>query len=272
VTRSRISRAGIAYSVATKRSTLKPWIVFCHGAWLHGGCWTEWRDELARDFNVLTFDVPGYGDSPLENDDLERRTPWQWSGYILSLLDEMDVEEAYLVGESTGGAAVLHAAATHPERVRACAVSSTPFLGDVLGPVTGKLPAPSKESGIAGLVAYMLPNLFLDDDDPEVVERIRAMMLECSPDVPFHDVSAWKPVDFSDVARSVRAPVLILAPGRSPFIPREHSFELETLLSDPWLMLFGHAGHYFTFARARTLASIVRHFFQERADSPGHRS
>lgn len=73
-------------------------------------------DDLARDFDVIALDRPGYGYSTRPSPDLcdvRRQADW-----IPKLLDALDVEEAIVLGHSLGGGLALATALDHPDRVR----------------------------------------------------------------------------------------------------------------------------------------------------------
>ena len=62
-------------------------------------------DVLAQHFHVIVPDLPGYGES---SKDLDHSDPFGDLAFaIRSMLDELDIEKAHLVGNSYGGAAAL---------------------------------------------------------------------------------------------------------------------------------------------------------------------
>lgn len=73
-------------------------------------------DDLARDFDVLALDRPGYGHSTRPSAalcDIRRQADW-----LTGVLDALDVDEAIVLGHSLGGGLALALALRHPERVR----------------------------------------------------------------------------------------------------------------------------------------------------------
>ena len=72
-------------------------------------------DALAQHFRVIVPDMPGYGQS---SKDLDHGDPFGDLAFaIRSLLDELGIEKAHLVGNSYGGAAALRLALDQPDRV-----------------------------------------------------------------------------------------------------------------------------------------------------------
>src|SRR5215210_1621832 len=79
-------------------------------------------NALADDYRVIAMDLPGFGESdkPIGapyNADWFART-------VFSLLDELEVERAHLIGNSMGGRVVLEAGMLEPDRVRKLALLS----------------------------------------------------------------------------------------------------------------------------------------------------
>jgi pimeloyl-ACP methyl ester carboxylesterase len=87
--------------------------------------WDEYRDVLpllGRQYRAVAMDTAGFGDSsplPAGEDSIER-----WADVAVELLDALGIERAAVVGHHTGAYIAVELAASHPERVRAAALSS----------------------------------------------------------------------------------------------------------------------------------------------------
>jgi len=99
-----------------------PPIIFAHGG--DGPHLTWWKQvaALKQHYSCIAYDAPGFGLTPATAG--LRKTP---ADDLLSLMDELGIEQAVLVGHSMGGLAVSGAAQRHPERVRGLVMSDTPF-------------------------------------------------------------------------------------------------------------------------------------------------
>ncbi len=101
-------------------------LVFVHG-WLLSSCyWKPLLNILTPEFQCLTYDLRGFGDSqkkPLPQPSLLKKGA---SCYTLSayaqdlsiLLEQLEIESAWLVGHSLGGSIALWGADHCPERVK----------------------------------------------------------------------------------------------------------------------------------------------------------
>ena len=99
----------------------QPTFVLLHGFTFNLYTWNWLMEPLAARGRVIAYDQPPYGLS-------EKPLPGTWDGespyskaaaleQLIALLDELGVERAYLVGNSSGGTLALEAALAHPERV-----------------------------------------------------------------------------------------------------------------------------------------------------------
>lgn len=105
-----------------------PAVLFLHG---FPSLWLTWRHQLAAlaeaDYRAIAPDQRGYGDTSVPSDvqayDIEHL-----SGDVVRLLDALDLEQAVVVGHDWGAMVAWYTALIHPDRVRAVAGVSVPFV------------------------------------------------------------------------------------------------------------------------------------------------
>lgn len=105
-----------------------PAVLFLHG---HPALWLTWRHQMAAvaeaGYRAIAPDQRGYGDtsipSAVEAYDIEHL-----SGDVVRLLDALDLEQAVVVGHDWGALVAWYTALIHPDRVRAVAGLSVPFV------------------------------------------------------------------------------------------------------------------------------------------------
>jgi pimeloyl-ACP methyl ester carboxylesterase len=89
-------------------------IVFIHGL---SGCWANWLEQLpvlAAEHHVITLDLPGFGASPMPEEEI---TISGYARLLDRLLDQLDIDAAAVVGNSMGGFVAAELAIAHPQRV-----------------------------------------------------------------------------------------------------------------------------------------------------------
>lgn len=89
-------------------------IVFVHGSGGHHAAWWQQVVALRDAHTVVTLDLRGFGNS----DPDETYDSLSFPGDIIAVLEDADLTDAVLVGQSIGAAAALKAALRVPERVR----------------------------------------------------------------------------------------------------------------------------------------------------------
>ena len=90
-----------------------PPVVLIHEGIADSRMWNRQLAAYADAFRVVRYDIAGYGRSP------RLGGTYSHSRDLLELLDELDIEQAALVGVSLGGRIALDAALAAPERVSA---------------------------------------------------------------------------------------------------------------------------------------------------------
>lgn len=180
----------------------------------------EYRDVLpllARDFDVVAMDTPGFGASP----PLAGVAPSieAWASAALSLLDALDIADAVVVGHHTGAAIAVEIAAQAPSRVSALVLSACPYVDaerrarHATHRVIDDVGVRADGSHLAELWGRRLP--FYPADDTDLLTRFMADALRAGPmAVEGHRVVNRYAMD-ERIGR-VTAPTLVLAPTADP--------------------------------------------------------
>ncbi|MEV0289193.1 MULTISPECIES: alpha/beta hydrolase [unclassified Kribbella] len=88
-----------------------PALLLVHAGVADARMWARQVEELSQDHRVITLDLRGYGETPLEPG-----AQYSDAGDLLAVLDELGVDTVEAVGASYGGYVVQQAASRHPER------------------------------------------------------------------------------------------------------------------------------------------------------------
>jgi pimeloyl-ACP methyl ester carboxylesterase len=89
-------------------------LIFIHGL---SGCWQNWLENIpyfARDHRVIAVDLPGFGRSEMPVQPISIK---EYAHTIDTLMTELGIETAQIVGNSMGGFIGAELAINHPERV-----------------------------------------------------------------------------------------------------------------------------------------------------------
>ncbi|GAA1558057.1 alpha/beta hydrolase [Kribbella sancticallisti] len=98
-----------------------PTVLLVHAGVCDSRMWGRQVEDLRRDHRVITLDLRGYGQSPLE-----AGAKYADAQDVLDVLDEVGVESTKVVGSSYGAYVVLQAASRQPERFSRLVLMSPP--------------------------------------------------------------------------------------------------------------------------------------------------
>ena len=103
-------------------------VVLLHGAFMTiTNNWTGWIGELSKTRKVIAVEMQGHGRTA----DIPRDiTNENLADDVATLLKELDIPRADLIGYSMGGAVAMQCAIRHPDRVRKVVVISSVFRRD----------------------------------------------------------------------------------------------------------------------------------------------
>ncbi len=200
-------------------------LTLIHGMLLDRRSWDDQFDVFAEEYQVIRYDMRGWGDSEQEQSD-KLYSPRQ---DLLSLLDYLNVEKTFLLGLSGGGSVALDFTLEHPARVDALImVSSSP--GGLQPPMTeaiqtfinqyyGALGQNSAEDAAEATVRFWTDGPGRRPDQVQAQARARVKEMSTEQIQRHGDLLAHQqhmlPLEPSAIGRlaEVKVPILIVAGG-----------------------------------------------------------
>jgi len=159
-------------------------LVLLHAFPLNGRMFEPQMATFSGDRRVVAPDYPGFGRSP--------RTPAQpdvryYAQGVGGLLDRLGLERVVLGGVSMGGYVAFECMRLFPERISALVLANTRPDADSeeARETRNEMALRVTQEGIGVLAEIQMKRLLAPatlENDEELVERIRAMILENSPD------------------------------------------------------------------------------------------
>lgn len=117
-----VSKEGTAYDLTGPEGA--PVVVLIHGLGLtRNSTWGDIAPVLAQDYQVLSYDLLGHGETAVPDGAVSLTA---LSAQLVTLLDELGVVRAALVGFSLGGMINRRSAMDHPDRVSALVILNSP--------------------------------------------------------------------------------------------------------------------------------------------------
>ena len=239
-------------------------VVLLHGFPFDRSMWRGQSEVLSATCRVIAPDLRGLGETPLGG---ETVTMGGMAEDVAALLDTLGVERAVLGGLSMGGYVAFEFLRRFPRRVRALVLSDTRPQAD-----TEEARRTREENaqrvlrdGMGPLVDSMLPKLLSDgtrEGSPDVVERVRAMMLGIRPEGAAAALRAMAVRrDQTDLLPSVDVPTLIVVGAEDSITPPAEAEAMAAKIKGARLVRLEGAAHLSNVERPeefnRALADFV---------------
>jgi pimeloyl-ACP methyl ester carboxylesterase len=251
-----------------------PVVVFCHGVTLASRVWAkQFASFPAAGFRAVAFDSRGHGESragstghSLDNlaDDLR------------TVLEQLDLRDAVLVGHSMGGMAVQAFAIRHPdvvdERVSGLVLLSTSshnLVSDAkrvrgaiervvnVGPDVGTF---MRQRNLGLLLARIG---FGDDPSPSHVEATREMLAACGKETTREAVSALLHLDVTEGLPKLRVPTLVVVGSADALTPPRDARRIAELVPDARLVEYEGGGHMLMYERTDEVDALIMEFARD---------
>ncbi len=222
-----------------------PAILFLHGFPFNRSMWREQIDLLSPEFRVVAPDLRGHGESTVT----PQATVDEMAQDVVALLDALHIEEAVICGLSMGGYVTLALYRLFPARARALVLADTRAVADTAeGKLTREQQAQKvMQEGMATSADSMLAKLVAPatvTKRPEVVSRVRAMILKTDPAgaAAAQRGMAERP-DRTDLLSLIKVPTLIICGELDQLTPVAESERMHRLIDGSQLAVIGDAGH-----------------------------
>lgn len=195
-----------------------PALVFAHGAGGNAAIWYKQIAHFASNYQVIAFDHRCFGRTPIPDEPI---TVHHFRDDLLAILDELNIEQAHLVGQSMGGFTSLRTALDAPDRVLSLTMSATG------GGIVNPNPSPAlknltagEDGNSRGVLATMSKASSEQAELLQAYESINNFNVNFSWSRLGSLLGREDVVDLSDLA-NVPAPTLFIAGNEDPLFPAE---------------------------------------------------
>jgi len=159
-----------------------PLVVLCHG---FPESWYSWRHQLQAlaqaGFHAVAPDMRGYGQTD-RPEEIEQYTLFHLVGDVVGLLDALAAATAVIVGHDWGAPVAWLAALLRPDRFRAVAGLSVPFIPRM--PVRPTQFMPQNENAQFYQLYFQSPGVAEAELERDVRRTIRGILFSASGDAP----------------------------------------------------------------------------------------
>lgn len=268
----------------TVAGTGKPALMLLHGSFLSIFSWRKVVQPLAqRGSRVVAFDRVAFGEtarplvSPQQARQMEHNpySPEFQASLTTALMDSLKIEQAVLVGNSTGGTIALLTALRAPQRVRALVLVGAMVYS---GYPTSEMPAWVRPALPRRLMAFVVRTIIRRTHDsivrsfwhdktkitPEILAHYRAALrAERWPDAMWELILATHKLRLAERLHEIQVPALVITGEHDRAVPTAQSIRLAEELPRARLVVIPECGHLPHEEQPDLFLNAVRTFLAE---------
>lgn len=221
-------------------------LVLVHGA---GAVGQIWQNQLLAFPHAVAPDLPGHPSG------VSLSTVPDMAAWVLDFLTVRRLPPCVLGGYSVGGAVVLEAALSAPERLRGLVLIATGARLRVRQEFFDLL-AGDYEAAVEEVLRWW----FSPGASPRVVERARMALRMVSPAAVHDDLWAANRFDAMDRVGGITLPTLVLCGEEDRLTPVRYAEYLHGRIAGSQLVVIPHAGHMVVLEQPRATNEAIAAF------------
>ena len=251
--------------IAYRQAGTGPPLVLLHGGPLDSREWRRQLDGLSDDFTVVAWDMPGCGGS---DDPPESFRTRDYADCLAAFIETLGLEQPHVLGLSFGSGLAVELYRWHPTIPRTLILASA-YAGWA-GSLSPEVAEQRKEGMLRRIelppedfARELLPSLLADSAAAEVVDEVRAMLVD------FHPagqrallLAGWAEHDVRDVLGDIDVPTLLLYGDKDVRSPLTVAEQMHASIRGSRLVVIPGAGHLADMEAADRFNVEVRTFLK----------
>jgi 3-oxoadipate enol-lactonase len=244
-------------------------VVLIHGYPFNRSLWNEQVATLSSSYRVIAPDLRGFGESDTTPG---TATMNAMAHDVALLMDHLEISHAAICGLSMGGYVALAFYKQFPSRVRALILADTRAQADTEEGKQTRAQQAEKalNEGMAGIADAMLPKLLTPETvskRPEVVKRVRDMMLKTKPEGAAAALRGMaERDDQTELLANITVPALIIVGAEDAITPVIDSEKMQQAIAGSRLVVLENAGHVSNLERTEQFNDAFLSFLKESFD------
>ncbi len=188
-------------------------VVLIHAFPLNGKMWEPQAKALSESYRVITPDYPGFGRSPYPPAQPDMRF---YAEKILELIDKLELKRVVLGGLSMGGYVAFACLRLFPERISGLLLANTRPEPDAeeVRESRKDMACRVSEEGVRVLIDLQMERLLSTttlQNEPLIVEQVKSMILDSSPDGVVGALGAMRDrPDSTSLLPEIQVPTLVI--------------------------------------------------------------
>ncbi|WP_194755438.1 alpha/beta fold hydrolase [Aliidiomarina indica] len=249
----------------TSGKSSQPAIILVHGLFGDLDNLKSISRALQDDYYVVNIELRNHGNSPWT----DSMALAEMAEDIREVMQELDIESAYLLGHSLGGKVVMEFALKHPEQTRALIVADiAPVAYDArhtsildalealnLDTINSRQDADkqlAEHIDERGVRSFLLKNLRKEDDQWQWRMNLEGLR-SCYPDL----------IGAPQNEGTYKGPVLFIRGGRSDYVTEKHRPDIQARFPAAESKTIAETGHWLHAEKPQVFNGIVQRFLED---------
>lgn len=238
-------------------------VVLLHGFLETHQIWDHFSQQLSKDYRVISFDLPGFGKSPLPV-----KSPFSLSdiaSQLISCLQKLTNEKISVIGHSLGGYVTLAMVERAPELFSSFGLFHSTAFADS----QEKKESRSKtidfvnRNGALAFTSNFIPPLFADPQH-EAISFVKEIAVQTTRETIVAYLTAMRErPDRLEIIRSFNGHILFLGGSKDTVIPEESLKIQANIAKNGILKVFEGIGHMGMFESTKDSLECLTSFLRE---------
>jgi len=241
-------------------------VVFLHGFCESNLIWKDLSDELSDEFRIICPDLPGFGQSPLPENEFSLE---EIGDTIIAWLKEKGITECIVIGHSLGGYISLEILRKHHDFVKAIGLFNSSAIADTEDKkvIRNKLIEFIDGYGVEPFLKTFVPSLFYPptaERHEKTIEEISAKGLLIKPDAVKNYAAAMRDrLDSIDLLKKYHDRIMLIAGEFDQNVPLATSKEMAGILDIGNAHILPDSAHMSLFEQSDLCYDAIRKFVRK---------
>jgi len=238
-------------------------LVFIHGFCESSNIWKSLTKELSNDFRIICPDLPGFGQSPLPENNFSLE---EIGDDIIAWLKSLDIEQCIVIGHSLGGYISLEILRKHHDFVKGIGLFNSSAFEDLADKKENrnKLINFIGEHGVEPFLNTFVPSLFYSETakkHQKTIETIRNEGLLIDPKSVMRYAAAMRDrIDSLDLLHKYHDRILLISGEYDQNVLLEKSKAMAKILDKENAHIIHDSAHMSLFEQSDLCYDAIREF------------